>query len=97
MNLENLWLWAEVGEGYFYKVSHIRADGWVVCGRGLDQTSWCGTDTLYRFPPEKKSEMEETFRAVLKAKGETWSRRQNGRDESFPSLPHYPHEFRVTP
>lgn len=95
MNLENLWLWTEVGEGYFYKVSYIRADGWVVCGVGLDQTSWCGTDTLYRFPDERKAEMEEIFRAVLRAKREAWNRRRTGRDEPFPSIPLYPQECRV--
>ena len=97
MNLENLWLWAEVGDGYFYRVSYIRPDGWVVCGSGLDQTSWCGTDTLYRFPAERKSEMEAAFRAVLKAKREAWGRRRNGRDETLPPPPQYPQECWFNP
>lgn len=97
MNLENLWLWAEVGEGYFYKVSHIRQDGWVVCGHGLDQTSWCGTDTLYRFHPERKAEMEETFRAILREKREAWNRMRIDRHEAYPPPRNYPQECRVTP
>lgn len=96
MGLENLWLWAEVGAGHFYRVSYIRSDGWVVCGSGLDQTSWCGTDSLYRFPAEKRAEVEETFRAVLKAKREVWGRRWNGPDGAHPPPPRYPQECRVT-
>jgi hypothetical protein len=71
---EQAWLWVETGEGQLLPVAYIRADCWVVTGRGMFTNSWCchWGSTLYLGTAEEAKAHEAVLQADLAARRVQW-------------------------
>ena len=71
------WLWVEIGEGELVPVRYIRADWWIVTGRGWATLSYCchpGTKLYIGTEEEAKGE-QNVLRDALARRRAEWSAR----------------------